>query len=133
LKVLADVGLGYIKLGQPATTLSGGEAQRVKIARELARKKDRDILYILDEPTVGLHFHDIKKLLEALNALIERGNSVLMIEHNPEVIKVADWVIDLGPEGGERGGYLVATGEPEDIAWCQDSHTGGFLKEYLEV
>ncbi len=132
LKVLADVGLGYIRLGQPATTLSGGEAQRIKIARELARKKDRDILYILDEPTVGLHFHDIKKLLEVLNALIDRGNSVVMIEHNPDVIKVADWVIDLGPDGGEQGGYLVAAGEPEDIAWCQDSYTGKYLKEYLE-
>jgi excinuclease ABC subunit A len=132
LKVLADVGLGYIRLGQAATTLSGGEAQRIKIARELARKKGQGILYILDEPTVGLHFHDIRKLLDALNALIERGNSVLMIEHNPEVIKVADWVLDLGPEGGEEGGYVVATGEPEDIAWCQESHTGKYLKEYLE-
>ena len=132
LKVLADVGLGYIRLGQAATTLSGGEAQRIKIARELARKKGQGILYILDEPTVGLHFQDIKKLLDALNALIERGNSVLMIEHNPEVIKVADWVIDLGPEGGEDGGYVVAIGEPEDIAWCQESHTGRYLREYLK-
>jgi excinuclease ABC subunit A len=131
LKVLVDVGLGYIRLGQPATTLSGGEAQRIKIARELARKKGRGILYILDEPTVGLHFHDIKKLLDALNALIAEGNSVLMIEHNPEVIKVADWVIDLGPEGGEQGGYLVAAGPPEEIASCQDSHTGRYLREYL--
>ena len=131
LKVLADVGLGYIKLGQPATTLSGGEAQRIKIARELARKKGRGILYILDEPTVGLHFHDIKKLLEALDALIAGGNSVLIIEHNPEVIKVADWLIDLGPDGGEKGGYLVAAGPPEEIASCQDSYTGRYLREYL--
>jgi len=132
LKVLADVGLGYIRLGQPATTLSGGEAQRIKIARELARKKGRGILYILDEPTVGLHFHDIKRLLDALSALVERGNSVLMIEHNLEVIKVADWIIDLGPEGGQEGGYLLATGQPEDIAWCQESYTGKYLKQYLE-
>jgi excinuclease ABC subunit A len=133
LKVLSDVGLGYIRLGQPATTLSGGEAQRVKIARELTRKKGQGILYVLDEPTVGLHFHDIRKLLEALNALIAGGNSVLMIEHNPEVIKTADWVIDLGPEGGQMGGEIVAEGTPEDVARCERSYTGRYLREYLEL
>jgi excinuclease ABC subunit A len=131
LKVLADVGLGYIRLGQPATTLSGGEAQRVKIARELAEEKGQGTLYILDEPTVGLHFHDIKKLLETLNALIDTGSSVLLIEHNPEVIKTADWVIDLGPEGGEAGGRVVVQGTPEEVARCDRSHTGRYLREYL--
>jgi excinuclease ABC subunit A len=131
LQVLADVGLGYIRLGQPATTLSGGEAQRVKIARELAEKRSDGILYILDEPTVGLHFDDIRKLLDALRALIEGGNSVLMIEHNPEVIKTADWVIDLGPEGGEAGGRVMAEGTPEEVARFAKSYTGRYLREYL--
>jgi excinuclease ABC subunit A len=132
LQVLSDVGLGYIRLGQPATTLSGGEAQRVKIARELAHKRGDGILYILDEPTVGLHFDDIRTLLDALNALIAAGNTVLMIEHNPEVIKTADWVIDLGPEGGKMGGEVVIEGTPEEVARCERSHTGRYLKEYLQ-
>jgi excinuclease ABC subunit A len=131
LQVLADVGLGYIRLGQPATTLSGGEAQRVKIARELAHKRGDGILYILDEPTVGLHFDDIRTLLDALSALIEAGNTVLLIEHNPEVIKTADWVIDLGPEGGQMGGEVVVEGTPEEVAGCKRSSTGRYLREYL--
>jgi excinuclease ABC subunit A len=133
LRVLDDVGLGYMRLGQPATTLSGGEAQRVKIARELAGNRGDGTLYILDEPTVGLHFDDIRKLLDALGALIEGGNSVLMIEHNPEVVKRADWVIDLGPEGGEKGGEIVVEGTPEDVAACEKSYTGKYLREYLKT
>jgi len=132
LQVLADVGLGYLRLGQPATTLSGGEAQRVKIARELAHARGDGTLYILDEPTVGLHFDDIRTLLEALGVLIAAGNTVLMIEHNPEVIKTADWVIDLGPEGGEMGGEVVVEGTPEDVAGCKRSYTGRYLREYLK-
>jgi excinuclease ABC subunit A len=132
LQVLADVGLGYIRLGQPATTLSGGEAQRIKIARELAHKKGDGILYILDEPTVGLHFDDIRKLLDALGVLIVRGNTALLIEHNLDVIKTADWVIDLGPEGGEMGGEVLVEGTPEDVARCEKSYTGKYLKDYLK-
>jgi excinuclease ABC subunit A len=131
LQMLADVGLGYLRLGQPATTLSGGEAQRVKIARELAHARSEGTLYILDEPTVGLHFDDIRTLLDALGALIEAGNTVLMIEHNPEVIKTADWVIDLGPEGGESGGEVVVVGTPEDVAGCQRSFTGRYLRGHV--
>jgi excinuclease ABC subunit A len=133
LWVLQSVGLGYIRLGQPATTLSGGEAQRVKIARELARKKASNILYVLDEPTTGLHFDDVKKLLVVLNKLVNRGNTVLLIEHNLDVIKTADWIIDLGPEGGERGGRVVATGTPEEVATVKASHTGRFLKDVLAL
>jgi len=133
LQVLADVGLGYLRLGQPATTLSGGEAQRVKIARELAHARSEGTLYILDEPTVGLHFDDIRTLLDALSALIEAGNTVLMIEHNPEVIKTADWVIDLGPEGGEMGGEIVAEGTPEEVAGCERSFTGRSLRGYVKT
>ena len=132
LKPLQDVGLGYIKLGQSSSTLSGGENQRVKLAYYLAMEKKEPTLFIFDEPTTGLHFHDIKKLLEAFDALIKRGHSLIIIEHNMEIIKCADWVIDLGPEGGNKGGYLVATGAPETIATCEKSYTGQFLKEKLK-
>lgn len=131
LKVLVDVGLGYIKLGQPATTLSGGEAQRVKLAKELVKKSTGRTLYILDEPTTGLHFDDIKKLLYVLQKLVDSGNTVIVIEHNIDVMKVADWIIDLGPEGGERGGYIVAEGTPEDVAKNLSSYTGQYLKKVL--
>jgi len=132
LQVLCDVGLGYIALGQPATTLSGGEAQRIKLSRELAQKSRGHTLYVLDEPTTGLHFADVARLLEVLAGLVERGSSVLVIEHNMDVIKSADHVIDLGPEGGDAGGYLVAAGTPEDIAHNEKSITGAFLKKYLQ-
>jgi excinuclease ABC subunit A len=131
LLTLQRVGLGYIHVGQPATTLSGGEAQRVKLSKELSRRATGRTLYILDEPTTGLHFEDVRKLLEVLQALVETGNTVLVIEHNLEVIKTADWVIDLGPEGGDGGGRIVATGTPEDIAEAADSHTGHYLRPYL--
>ncbi|MEO0086989.1 MAG: excinuclease ABC subunit UvrA [candidate division WOR-3 bacterium] len=131
LEMLKDVGLGYIKLGQPATTLSGGEAQRVKLARELSKIGTGRTLYLLDEPTTGLHFEDIRLLLIVLNRLVDKGNTVVVIEHNLEVIKCADWIIDLGPEGGENGGYVVACGRPEDIVKCEKSYTGKFLKEVL--
>lgn len=131
LNVLNAVGLGYIKLGQPATTLSGGEAQRLKLSRELSKRTKGHTLYVLDEPTTGLHFEDIKILLEALNTLVEQGNSLLIIEHNLDVIKTSDWVIDLGPEGGEHGGQLMAQGTPETIAKVKESHTGRFLKKIL--
>ena len=131
LQTLADVGLGYVKLGQSATTLSGGEAQRVKLARELARVATGDTVYILDEPTTGLHFADIQKLLDVLHRLTDAGNTVIVIEHNLDVIKTADWVIDLGPEGGAAGGRLVAQGTPEQVAADPDSHTGRFLREVL--
>ena len=127
LMPLKDVGLGYVKLGQSSSTLSGGESQRIKLASFLAKEKDSPTLFIFDEPTTGLHFHDIRKLLDAINALISRGHSVLIIEHNPEVIKVADWVIDLGPEGGESGGYKVFEGTPEGVVKCRESYTGQFL------
>jgi excinuclease ABC subunit A len=132
LQPLADVGLGYVRLGQPSATLSGGEAQRLKLASFLARGiTSAKTLFIFDEPTTGLHFHDIKKLLDAFNALIDQGHSMVIIEHNPEVIKSADWVIDLGPEGGEEGGYLIFEGIPENLATCENSYTGKFLKEKL--
>lgn len=132
LSVLNDVGLGYMKLGQSAVTLSGGEAQRIKLSTELARPvKEGKTLYILDEPTVGLHFEDIRKLLKVLNKLVDRGNTVLVIEHNMEVIKCADWVIDLGPEGGDKGGYIVAEGTPKQVARCKKSYTGKYLKEII--
>ena len=131
LETLERVGLGYIKVGQPATTLSGGEAQRVKLAKELSRRATGRTLYILDEPTTGLHFHDVRKLLEVLHSLVETGNTVLVIEHNLEVIKTADWVIDLGPDGGDGGGRLVAEGRPEDIAGHADSYTGQYLAKAL--
>ena len=129
---MVDVGLGYVALGQPATTLSGGEAQRVKLARELARVQTGRTLYLLDEPTTGLHFGDVKKLLEVLNRLVESGNTVLVIEHNLDVIKTADWIIDLGPEGGAAGGEIIATGTPEDVARIAKSYTGQHVKPLLE-
>ncbi len=129
LKVITDVGLGYIKLGQSATTLSGGEAQRVKLATELSRRSTGKTLYILDEPTTGLHFEDVEKLLVVLHSLVRKGNSVLVIEHNLDVIKTSDWIIDLGPEGGDRGGSIIATGTPEMIANNPSSFTGHWLKK----
>jgi excinuclease ABC subunit A len=130
---LNEVGLGYIRLGQPATTLSGGEAQRVKLAKELARRATGRTLYILDEPTTGLHFDDVKKLLGVLHALVEKGNTVVVIEHNLDVVKTADWVIDLGPEGGDRGGEIVAEGTPEGLAASRTSETGRFLAPLLRA
>jgi excinuclease ABC subunit A len=132
LKTLHDVGLGYIRLGQSATTLSGGEAQRVKLSRELSRKATGRTLYILDEPTTGLHFADIERLLKVLSLLVDAGNSVIVIEHNLDVIKTADWIIDLGPEGGEKGGYVVAQGTPEEVSRTRGSYTGEFVKRILE-
>jgi excinuclease ABC subunit A len=131
LSILQKVGLGYIHLGQQATTLSGGEAQRIKLSKELAKRPTGRTLYILDEPTTGLHFEDIRKLLEVLHALVDAGNTVIVIEHNLEVIKTADHVIDLGPEGGDGGGRIVATGTPEQIAASPESHTGRFLAHLL--
>jgi excinuclease ABC subunit A len=131
LQTLADVGLDYLSLGQAAPTLSGGEAQRVKLAAELARPNTGRTLYLLDEPTTGLHFDDIRKLLDVLNRLVDLGNTVIVVEHNLDVIKTADWVIDLGPEAGDAGGYLVAAGTPEDVACVPESHTGAILAEVL--
>ncbi len=131
LRTLADVGLGYIQLGQAATTLSGGKAQRLKLSRELSKRATGRTLYILDEPTTGLHLADIEKLLQVLNRLVEDGNTVIVIEHNLEVIKTADCLIDLGPEGGDRGGRLVATGSPEELVRHPESHTGRFLRNLL--
>jgi excinuclease ABC subunit A len=131
LEVLNDVGLGYIHLGQSATTLSGGEAQRVKLATELAKRDTGRTLYILDEPTTGLHFEDVRLLLTVLHRLVDRGNTVVVIEHNLDVVKTADWVIDLGPEGGAAGGRVVAEGTPEAVARQAGSHTGHFLSELL--
>ena len=127
-----DVGLGYVKLGQSSTTLSGGEAQRVKLATELSRRSTGSTFYILDEPTTGLHAEDVKKLLEVLQRLADGGNTVLVIEHNLDVIKSADWIIDLGPEGGIGGGEIVAVGTPEEVARCEASYTGQYLKRVLE-
>lgn len=132
LQTLLDVGLGYMNLGQPATTLSGGEAQRVKLAAELYRRSTGKTIYILDEPTTGLHIDDIDRLLKVLHRLVENGDSVLVIEHNLDVIKTADYIIDLGPEGGSRGGMIVATGTPEDIVKVEGSYTGKYLKPILE-
>ena len=132
LQTLMDVGLSYIKLGQAATTLSGGEAQRVKLAKELSKRDTGSTLYILDEPTTGLHFHDIEQLLVVLHRLRDHGNTVVVIEHNLDVIKTADWIIDLGPEGGSKGGYIVAEGTPEDVANVKESHTGHFLGPLLQ-
>ncbi len=131
LDTLNDVGLGYIRLGQPATTLSGGEAQRVKLATELSKVATGRTLYILDEPTTGLHFADVQKLLEVLHRLVDSGNSIVVIEHNLDVIKTADRVIDMGPEGGEEGGTVVAQGTPEEVAGTPGSHTGEFLAQLV--
>jgi excinuclease ABC subunit A len=132
LDTLIAVGLGYLHLGQPATTLSGGEAQRIKLSRELAKRATGQTLYLLDEPTTGLHFDDVRKLLAVLHALVDRGNTVVVIEHNLDVIKTADWIIDLGPEGGEGGGEVVIAGTPDDVAKCKKSYTGQFLKRMLQ-
>jgi len=131
LKTLQDVGLGYIKLGQPSPTLSGGEAQRIKLSRELSKRPTGQTLYILDEPSVGLHAADVDKLLQVLNRLVDRGNTVVIIEHQPDILKVADWIIDLGPEGGDAGGEIVAEGTPEQVAEVEASYTGQLLKRVL--
>ena len=132
LQTLNDVGLSYIKLGQSATTLSGGEAQRVKLASELQKKATGKTLFVLDEPTTGLHSDDVKKLIEVLQRLVEHGDTVLVIEHNLDVIKCADQIIDMGPEGGQGGGTIICTGTPEKIAECKESYTGQYLKPLLE-
>jgi excinuclease ABC subunit A len=133
LQTLDKVGLGYIRLGQPATTLSGGEAQRIKLAAELSKRDTGKTLYILDEPTTGLHFADVSKLLSVLNTLVNLGNTVIVIEHNLDVIACADWIIDLGPEGGEGGGEIIIEGTPEDVAKNEDSYTGRYLKPKLSI
>ena len=132
LKTLQDVGLGYIKIGQPATTLSGGEAQRVKLATELSKRATGKTIYILDEPTTGLHSYDVHQLTEVLCRLVETGNTVVVIEHNLDIIKTADHIIDLGPEGGECGGEVVVCGTPEEVVKCERSYTGQYLKKLLE-
>ena len=132
IQTLYDVGLGYIKLGQSSTTLSGGEAQRVKLANELCKKSTGKTMYILDEPTTGLHIADIHKLIEILDRLVDAGNSMLIIEHNLDIIKIADHIIDLGPEGGINGGQIIAQGTPEEVAKVEGSYTGKFLKKYLK-
>jgi len=131
MDALMQVGLGYIKVGQQATTLSGGEAQRVKLSKELSRRSTGRTLYILDEPTTGLHFEDVRKLLEVLHELVEQGNTVVVIEHNLDVVKTADWIIDIGPEGGDGGGRIVAEGTPEEVAKVAGSHTGHYLAPLL--
>jgi excinuclease ABC subunit A len=131
LKALCDVGMGYIKIGQPATTLSGGEAQRVKLASELCKNPTGKTIYILDEPTIGLHTADVHRLLEVLHRLADKGNTVVVIEHNLDVVKTADYIIDMGPEGGSAGGTVVVTGTPKQVADCEQSHTGRFLKKLL--
>ena len=131
LETLNDVGLSYIKLGQPSTTLSGGEAQRIKLATELSKRSTGRTIYILDEPTTGLHFADVHKLVEILRRLSDGGNTVIVIEHNLDVIKTADYLIDIGPEGGERGGTVIAKGTPEEVAESPVSYTGKYVKRYL--
>jgi excinuclease ABC subunit A len=132
METLCEVGLGYIKVGQPATTLSGGEAQRVKLSKELSKRSTGKTLYILDEPTTGLHFEDVRKLMEVLHTLVDQGNTCVVIEHNLEVIKTADWVIDIGPDGGHKGGQILATGTPEEICKIKESYTGQYLKPILQ-
>ena len=131
-KVLLDVGLGYVKVGQNALTLSGGEAQRVKLAYELQKKATGKTLFILDEPTTGLHSDDVRKLIDVINRIVDNGDSVVMIEHNLDMIKVADYVIDLGPEGGDKGGYVLTTGTPEEVSKVKESYTGQYLKKVLD-
>ena len=131
LQTLYDVGLSYIKLGQPSTELSGGEAQRIKLSTELSKKSTGNTIYVLDEPTTGLHTADIHKLVKVLDRLVDQGNTVIVIEHNLDVIKIADHIIDLGPEGGDGGGYIVAEGTPEDVVKVKESYTGKYLKKYL--
>ncbi|MCX7885584.1 MAG: ATP-binding cassette domain-containing protein, partial [Caloramator sp.] len=131
LQTLYDVGLSYVKLGQPSTELSGGEAQRVKLATELSKRSTGKTLYILDEPTTGLHIEDVRRLIDILQRLVEGGNTVIVIEHNLDVIKCADYIIDLGPEGGDRGGRIVVSGTPEEVANCKESYTGSYLKKIL--
>jgi excinuclease ABC subunit A len=131
METLCEVGLGYVRLGQPATTLSGGEAQRVKLSSELQKRSTGRTVYVLDEPTTGLHFEDIRKLLGVLSSLVDKGNTVLVIEHNLDVIKTSDWIIDMGPEGGSRGGTVIAEGTPEEVAAHPDSYTGQFLAPLL--
>jgi len=131
METLKRVGLGFIKVGQQATTLSGGEAQRVKLSKELSRRATGRTLYILDEPTTGLHFEDTRKLLEVLHELVDQGNTVVVIEHNLDVVKTADWILDFGPEGGDGGGEIIAVGTPEDVAANEASWTGRYLKELL--
>ena len=131
LRVLDEIGLGYLRLGQSATSLSGGEAQRIKLASFISHSSAHNTLYVFDEPTTGLHFDDIRKLLAAFDKLVSAGNSLLVIEHNLDVVKTADWVIDLGPEGGEAGGSIVCEGTPEDLLDCEASHTGRSLRPYL--
>jgi excinuclease ABC subunit A len=132
LQILTEVGLGYLELGQPATTLSGGEAQRIKLAKELSRRETYSTLYILDEPTTGLHFADIDRLLKVLHRLVDKGNTILVIEHNLDVIKTADYIIDLGPEGGEGGGEIVAFARPDELVHLKRSYTGRYLKKVLK-
>jgi excinuclease ABC subunit A len=131
LLTLQKVGLGYMSIGQQATTLSGGEAQRIKLAKELSKRSTGRTIYILDEPTTGLHVHDVKKLLEVLQAFVQKGNTVVVIEHNMEVIKTADWIIDMGPDGGDKGGNIVFEGTPEQLLNIKESYTGKFLKKIL--
>jgi len=133
LQTLEEVGLGYVKIGQPATTLSGGEAQRIKLSRELSRRATGQTLYILDEPSTGLHAADVKRLIAVLQQLVDNGNTVLVIEHNLDIIKVADWIIDMGPEGGDAGGEVIAVGTPEQVAGTANSYTGQFLQKYLQA
>ena len=132
LRTLLDVGLGYIKLGQPAPTLSGGEAQRVKLATELSRRATGKTLYLIDEPTTGLSFYDVHKLMDVMQRLVDKGNSIIVIEHNLDVIRCSDWIIDMGPEGGNRGGEIIAMGTPEEVASDSNSYTGNYLKKVLK-
>jgi excinuclease ABC subunit A len=132
LRAIQEVGLGYLTLGQPCTTLSGGESQRIKLASELSKRDTGRTLYILDEPTTGLHFEDIRQLLDVINRLVDRGNTAIVIEHNLDVVKVADWIIDMGPEGGNGGGQVVAEGTPADIVACEHSYTGQYLRDLIK-
>ena len=132
IETLNDVGLSYVKLGQPSTTLSGGEAQRIKLATELSKRSTGNTIYILDEPTTGLHFADVHKLVEILNRIADSGNTIVVIEHNLDVIKTADYIIDMGPEGGDRGGQVVVCGTPEEVSECSDSYTGQYIKKMLK-